>query len=755
MIAKRFFYLKLFTTILCIVFVFSYFYKFNVSDKFDFIEFEYNTFDSGFYAYTQLGWSGITSTEFGQGVFPINSEAKINFPVSKIDTYLFRTTFYSKKDIDSNQINIFLNEIKLVKFKVELKGYKKYIEFILLREMLKEGNNILKFNFDDKLLNKSVFTTFKFQNFVGYNSHFPKFKITTDNSVCLEQNMNEKIFGTILVMFYAALLLFGCGYIRSKLVGLELVVAIQKSVYSFIIAEITYLIVIFASIITKYHILFSLSSFLVFILLTVLITEMTSLCLTGNYVRLKIVSLVLNSVSRFTDSIQKKSDVLIYVIIGLYFVIMLTLTILKHYTFHSGTSDMALFDQIMLNISNGRGPLFSFEGRNYFNEHASFIFFLLVPFYWILNSPVTLIILQNLFLSLGALAIYFLAKYIIKDKLSALVFSFVYLVSPKILGTNFFDFHQEILLPFFLIFAFYQGLKRNYIRYFICMLIAFSVREDVAIYSIGIGAYFLIIEKEKKMGIITILISIIWFIVVIKYIIFNQGLAASRYSYLGDNFLAILNTIILHPSIPVEHIYKNSLFPALTLFCSVLFLPVFNLKTLILIFLPLATVVLSDYKWQYMLEKEYAIPSLIFIYIAAIYGFEKISKRKIKNIILLLLIYLNILNLFEYIRRIDRNWFIITEHTRILKNAIIKIPKTASVSAQTSLLPHLSRNEKNYLFPHIATAEYVIIDEKGNRWPLDVDKGEKYFEKVRKLRNNKKYTTIYSNDGVNVFKKIK
>jgi len=453
--------------------------------------------------------------------------------------------------------------------------------------------------------------------------------------------------------------------------------------------------------------------------------------------------------------LKKNSDILIYLLVVSYFVMMAFLTVLKHATFHSNACDMALCDQIVSNILHGKGPYITFLNKNYLNEHLSLIFFLLAPFYLIYDSPETLLIIQALFLALGALPIYLLAKHVIKDKLSALIFSFIYLISSQLLEAIFFDFHLESFIPFFLIFAFYSGLKKHYICYFICMILAFLVREDVALYGIAIGLYFLIVEKNRKIGIVTTLAGIIWFGLVIRYI--RHGVLETRYTYLGTDFSSILKTIILNPFVPLKHIFINSGLPALKLFFKMGFLPFFNLPTLALSFFPLSTTMLSNYTSQYTLYAEYSIPVLTFLYIGSVYGFAKISnfswqhrEIKLRNLILFMIILINIFCLFRFIYRVDKRWFVKDTHVEIGSIALSKISEGVSVSAQTNFLPHLSRHEKNYLFPNINDAEYIIIDTKGNKWPLGKDE---YFRKVREVQKNKTYNTIYSNDGIIVFKR--
>ena len=82
------------------------------------------------------------------------------------------------------------------------------------------------------------------------------------------------------------------------------------------------------------------------------------------------------------------------------------LALLRHWTFHSTASDLAVFDQVMWNTVHGRFmestiSLARCEPHSFFGDHFSPALLLLVPPYALFPHPETLIVAQTISLALG------------------------------------------------------------------------------------------------------------------------------------------------------------------------------------------------------------------------------------------------------------------------------------------------------------------------------------------------------------------
>ncbi len=102
-------------------------------------------------------------------------------------------------------------------------------------------------------------------------------------------------------------------------------------------------------------------------------------------------------------------------LIAAYLLLLGTLAIFRHRTFHSFGFDLGLFDQVFWNTSQGRWfeSTISHADSNphsYLGDHWSPGYGLLVPLYLNYPRPETLLVIQTLCIGLGALPVYLLAR---------------------------------------------------------------------------------------------------------------------------------------------------------------------------------------------------------------------------------------------------------------------------------------------------------------------------------------------------------
>ena len=113
------------------------------------------------------------------------------------------------------------------------------------------------------------------------------------------------------------------------------------------------------------------------------------------------------------------------------------LALLRHWTFHSTASDLAVFDQVMWNTVHGRFmestiSLARCEPHSFFGDHFSPALLLLVPTYVPFPHPETLIVVQTLALALGVWPIYLLARRFLPSSEQRLVWVAAYVLSAPL-----------------------------------------------------------------------------------------------------------------------------------------------------------------------------------------------------------------------------------------------------------------------------------------------------------------------------------
>ena len=89
-----------------------------------------------------------------------------------------------------------------------------------------------------------------------------------------------------------------------------------------------------------------------------------------------------------------------------------------------------------------------------------------------------LLLIQTIVLAFGGLFIYLLGRDITQNKLTSLLFAFLYLINPALQYTNLYDFHGETLATTFFLGAFYFLRKRKTILFFLLLFLAGTTKEE-------------------------------------------------------------------------------------------------------------------------------------------------------------------------------------------------------------------------------------------------------------------------------------
>ena len=94
----------------------------------------------------------------------------------------------------------------------------------------------------------------------------------------------------------------------------------------------------------------------------------------------------------------------------------------------------------------------------------------------------------------------------------------------------------------------------------------------------------------------------------------------------------------------------------------------------------------------------------------------------------------------------DFRWPHTTAHTQLAQRFIDMIPPTASVSAQSRLVPHLSHRLNVYMFPYADDrANYILLDVTGDRYPYF--NAQAYTREVKKVLQSGIYGILAARDG--------
>ncbi|XTZ12777.1 MAG: DUF2079 domain-containing protein [cyanobacterium endosymbiont of Rhopalodia inflata] len=304
--------------------------------------------------------------------------------------------------------------------------------------------------------------------------------------------------------------------------------------------------------------------------------------------------------------------------------ILLTCSSLRHILFQSTAYDLAIFDNGIYLISQGKTPFVSLRGIHILGDHAAFILYAIAGLYKIYPSVYWLFSLQAIALSLGALPVWQLARHENLTKNLATVIAASYLLYPLIFNLNLFDFHPETLtLPAFF-WALLAAKKNNIFAFSLALIFILSCRDALSLTIIAMGVWLILGERKIKLGVISLAIGTIWFIVAIKVIIpqfsGEQVAAVARYNFLGVSLQEIILNLFFKPQIVLSHLFTlNNLEYLLLLLCPLiwgLFPKYFS--PLIGAFPILFLNFLTDNKEQKDILHQYSLPILPFLILVVI-----------------------------------------------------------------------------------------------------------------------------------------
>lgn len=195
-----------------------------------------------------------------------------------------------------------------------------------------------------------------------------------------------------------------------------------------------------------------------------------------------------------------------------YSLIFSSLSILRHNAFASNF-DLSNMDQTLWFTLHGH--FFSLrlpdEITSRLAVHADFILALLSPLYLIKDDVRILLVFQSVSIGLGSIPVYLLAKKILKNKIIAFGVVLSYLLNPAIQWTNIYDFHAVALAIPLLLTAFYLAYSKRWNWFLIVAFLAILTKEQISLNIAMLGLIILFVFKNKKIGIPTFFIGIIWF----------------------------------------------------------------------------------------------------------------------------------------------------------------------------------------------------------------------------------------------------
>lgn len=418
-----------------------------------------------------------------------------------------------------------------------------------------------------------------------------------------------------------------------------------------------------------------------------------------------------------------------------YVVFMTVLSLMRHDAFQTHAFDLGIQTQTLFTLLTQGTPLTTLYGAtaiNQFGDHFSPIYYLVSPLFAVTGDARSLLVIQSLFLGLGALPVYWLVHAKTRSTALALALAASYLLFPALHAVNTFDFHEIALVVPLLLFSLYCLEVERWGLFLVFLALALLAKEEVALSGAAIGLYLVLGKHRYRLGAAVTLGSLAYFVLVNQVIMpaLGGGPDLARFADLAapdaTGFMAILRGILLNPWYAFAYAFLN---PDKVAFLVILLLPVAFLPLLAgwawLMAVPsLAIALLAAVPSQYSLDYHYPAIMVPFVFTLAALGLARwprwlVSRLAVAATVLVLSLVMN----YQYGWLGGKRFTGFPQpspHQQAVASLIRAIPDGASVSAMSDLVPHLASRQGIYLFPIVNDADYIIFDPDptANFWPF-------------------------------------
>ena len=371
--------------------------------------------------------------------------------------------------------------------------------------------------------------------------------------------------------------------------------------------------------------------------------------------------------------------ILLWIAIIGYTVLFTGLAFDQHLGMRTHKADLGQIDQAVWNSSRGRFVESTDTGfiASRLTDHVEPILALVSPVLWLWDDVRTLLLLQVIFVAIGAWPLYELALLQLDKVLSprertqiwqieplrqltrplALALAVAYLLAPQLQSALLSEFHAAPLAVPLILWAFWAIETGRLWHFVVATLLVALVKEEMALLAAGLGIWqfwildfrFWIVQGAPRQSKIQnlkskiiqrlvifsiITIALLWFylttfVIVPAYAVQIYDTAESvyfgRYGALGDSPLDILKSFFTQPTL----VWQIATEPARVQYLWGLVVP-FGLLTLlapelILLSLPLLLAnLLSAYPAQYYGEFHYSAPLVPYVAVSAAYGLGRL-----------------------------------------------------------------------------------------------------------------------------------
>ncbi len=416
----------------------------------------------------------------------------------------------------------------------------------------------------------------------------------------------------------------------------------------------------------------------------------------------------------------------------------------------SGVVSNSTYIQMMHSLRES----FSFDTTVEFGEavshmaaHYSPIFLLYLPFYAILPSPLTLLVLQVVSVFSAVIPLWLIARRRgVSAGMSALLCGLL-CTFPAVWCATSYSLHEyALLLPLLLWLIFAWESKRYWLLWSMALLVL-CVRETAAIHLFTLGLYWLITHRretevngeskraERIRALILMGVSAVYLAVALILLsTLGRGILITRYDNVtgvyGSFFDSFLRELFTNPALTLYELFSvEKFFYVLTLLLPLGLLPLLSRRRTGLVFLfPLLLLnLLADYPYHYDTDFPYGFGVTAFGFYLAVLALEEWrlregSHHRIKQILAIALGCTLIISACRLSDVTLYTEYALHERAEIaaMDELLDMLDPNASVSASGRLRPNLAARDELYRLEQKVMTDYVVLDLRED-WMLPAE----------------------------------
>lgn len=431
--------------------------------------------------------------------------------------------------------------------------------------------------------------------------------------------------------------------------------------------------------------------------------------------------------------------------------VIAAITCYRYLTFSSPNFDFGLFVNMFHNMKETGLPLSTSERDvllSHFAVHISPIYYVLLPFYIIFPSPLTLQIGQAVVIASGVIPVVLLCKHFKLSGKMTMLMTLIYALYPALSTGSFFDIHENCFLTPLLLWLFYFFEREKYLFMYLFALLTLMVKEDAAIYVILFAIFVLLSRKKFLHGSILLLGALTYFGIAMNILEvtstkyaeiyanaspnpYISGPMVNRFNNMiydaADGLVGVIKTALVNPGFLLTQLFTTSasgwekFVYFFQMFLPLGFIPFCSKKvSRWLLIAPVLINMLTNYQYQYDIGFQYHFGIIAFLVYVAIMNVPDLNTPNRRNLVSIgaaACCCMYLVSVLSILHTYHNQWENGKDTYRQMEAIFDTIPDDASVCCDTFLLPHLADREEIYeLYYHgnEGDVDYVIFDARNS-----------------------------------------